>query len=164
MTVAELETPLDRDWIWRGKDYPKGTTTIPADFAEALQLKQGVSLKQAPPPAASAKIAKKPPAIAEPLGINPPSETAPNLTPDDTPTVADLAVGTGDAALELINSAKDADAIATLPGIGKGAAERILLHRPKKGYPSFDAVIESNEELPKHPYRVSWDKVQAWEG
>lgn len=66
-------------------------------------------------------------------------------------------------ALELINSATDAKSLTPLPGIGEGAAKRILLHRPEAGYASFEQLQELCPELAKSPYRVEWAAISAWE-
>ena len=65
--------------------------------------------------------------------------------------------------LTLINQATEAGNLIPLPGIGKGAAERLLLHRPESGYESLVQVQEFCPELSKSPYRVDWEAIALWQ-
>ncbi len=65
-------------------------------------------------------------------------------------------------ALQLLNSATDPSALTPLPGVGMGAAKRILLHRPALGYSSFEQFEALCPELTKSPYRCDFEAIAAW--
>ena len=62
-------------------------------------------------------------------------------------------------ALELINTAIDADELTELPTVGAGSAKIIFEHRPKDGYQTLD-------DLPgvifQSPYRCDLEQIKAW--
>lgn len=90
-----------------------------------------------------------------------PAESPP--PPDPTETSPPPTPTSSLPALELINAATDAKGLTPLPGIGEGAAKRIILHRPEAGYASFEQLQELCPELAKSPYRVEWAAIAAWE-
>lgn len=65
--------------------------------------------------------------------------------------------------LTLINQASEPAELKPLPGIGEGAAKRLLLHRPEGGYASLEQVEELCPELTKSPYRVEWEAIAQWQ-
>lgn len=83
-------------------------------------------------------------------------------TPSDkSATVADLDKNETVSLLNLLNSAKSASELESLPTIGRGAAKRILANRPEGGYESVEGAIALNHEVCQAPYTVDWEKVQA---
>ena len=62
-------------------------------------------------------------------------------------------------ALELVNSAKNTEALEVLPGIGPANASRIFQARPKDGYESLEAVAL----VPELSNAIDWDVIETWE-
>lgn len=99
--------------------------------------------------------------LAIALGFEP--EDSPQSPNPPTPTSETEPAHPDSPALEFINQAGEAADLKPLPGIGDGAAKRLLLHRPEGGYESLEQAIELCPELAKAPYRVDWEAIANWQ-
>ncbi len=132
-----IQTTLTEFHSWKGQIYAPGDRLIPDDLAAAI----GVM------PKAKAR-----------------AKTKPEAAGSDDPTVIEVPPGASVSdALTLINQAAEASELKPLPGIGEGAAKRLLAHRPDGGYDSLEQVQELCPELAKSPYRVDWGAIALWQ-
>lgn len=86
---------------------------------------------------------------------------APTPTPIPSPPVIPNDVP---AALTLINGSNVARDIAIIPTVGQAAARVIIESRPDGGYPSLDAVWETNPGLLEGRFKVDPGIVAQWGG
>lgn len=66
-------------------------------------------------------------------------------------------------AVLLINRAISDDDLTPLPGIGKGAAKRILAAAPELGYDSLEQLRSLVPEIFEPPYSADLAELEAWE-
>lgn len=97
--------------------------------------------------------------LAIALGLLPPTLEEPG-----TPDLPGTPMHDSPFVVELINSATTPKELTPLPGIGEGAAKRLLVHRPEAGYESLQQLVELCPELQKAPYRVDWGAILAYSG